>query len=79
MTEDEVNEAQQAWCDGLVAISKAYKQGGDYTGLAGKFIDDLYDFQDGRVFFRPTLAMARAHSRPVRPVKAWPLQVCAAL
>ena len=66
MTEDEVNEAQQAWCDGLVAISKAYKKGGDYRGLAGKFIDDLYDFQDGRVFFRPTLAMAPQNFRTTR-------------
>ncbi|MCE9556718.1 MAG: hypothetical protein K8T91_25495 [Planctomycetes bacterium] len=58
ITEDEVNAAQQAWCDGLVRISKIHKEGGDYTAAASQFIDDLYDFKDGKVFFRPTLAVA---------------------
>ena len=60
ITEAEVNAAQQAWCDGLVAIGKVYKDGGDYKTFASRFIDDTYDFKDGRVFFRPTLAVAPA-------------------
>ena len=66
ITEEEVNEAQQAWCDGLVEISRAYSDGGDYRKLAETFIDDLYDFQDGRVFFRPTLANAPRNFRTTR-------------
>jgi len=66
ITEEEVNEAQQAWCDGLVAISRAYTERGDYRGLANRFIDDLYDFEDGRVFFRPTLAAAPQNFRTTR-------------
>lgn len=57
ITEKEVNAAQQAWCDGLVAICRAYRDGGDYRRLAGDFIDRMYDFAEGRVFFRPTLAL----------------------
>lgn len=58
ITPEEVNAAQQAWCDGLVNIGKVYKEGGDYKGVASKFIDDAYDFTGGRTFFRPTLATA---------------------
>jgi hypothetical protein len=66
ITEREVNEAQQAWCDGLVEISRAYSEGGNYRALAEGFIDDLYDFQNGRVFFRPTLANAPRNFRTTR-------------
>src|SRR6516165_1062285 len=58
ITEKEVQAAQQAWCDGLVQIGKVYKDGGDYKAAASRFLDELYDFQEGKVFFRPTLAAA---------------------
>jgi hypothetical protein len=56
ITEKEVNAAQQAWCDGLIEICRAYPDG-EYKKLAGDFIDRMYDFEKGRVFFRPTLAL----------------------
>ncbi|HQR09452.1 MAG TPA: hypothetical protein PLN21_21700 [Gemmatales bacterium] len=59
ITEAEVNAAQQAWCDGLVMIGKVYKEGGDYRALAAKIIDDAYDYQEGKVFFKPTLAFGK--------------------
>jgi hypothetical protein len=59
ITEAEVNAAQQAWCDGLVKISKAHKEGGDYKATASKLIDDLYDYKEGKVFFKPTLAFGK--------------------
>lgn len=66
ITEDEVNKAQREWCDRLVETSRAYPNG-DYRKLANEFIDDLYDFQEGRVFFRPTLAMAPRNFRTTKP------------
>jgi len=57
ITEAEVNAAQQAWCDGLIKIGKVYKEHGDYKAAASQVIDDEYDFKEGRVFFRPTLAV----------------------
>lgn len=56
ITEAEVNAAQQAWCDGLVKISKVHKAGGDYKAVAAQLIADLYDYREGKVFFKPTLA-----------------------
>ncbi len=69
ITEDEVNEAQQKWCDGLISISREYTargENGNYRAMAEEFIDDMYDFSKGRVFFRPTLAMVPQNFRTTR-------------
>ena len=56
ITEADVNAAQTAWCDALVTIGRVYGEGGDYKAVASRLIDDLYDYKDGTVFFKPTLA-----------------------
>jgi hypothetical protein len=56
ITEKDVNAAQTAWCDALVTIGQVYSTGGDYRAVASLVIDELYDYQDGTVFFKPTLA-----------------------
>jgi hypothetical protein len=67
ITVDEVNKAQDDWCNGLVAISQAYSNNRDYyRTLAIDFIDRLYDFEEGRVFFRPTLAHAPHNFRTTK-------------
>jgi len=66
ITEAEVNAAQQAWCDGLVRIGKVYKEGGDYRAAASQVLDDLYDYNKGKVFFKPTLASGKNTFRPTR-------------
>ena len=59
ISEAEVNAAQQAWCDGLMKIGKVHKDGGDFKAVASKLIDDLYDYKEGSVFFKPTLAFGK--------------------
>lgn len=66
ITEAEVNAAQQAWCDGLVRIGKVHAEGGDYEGAAKQVIDDLYDYKEGKVFFKPTLAFGKNTFRSTR-------------
>lgn len=66
ITKEQVNQAQQAWCDGLVAIGRMHAEGKDYRAFAAKFIDDTYDFAEGRVFFKPTLAI---HPRQFRKTR----------
>ena len=66
ITEAQVNAAQQAWCDGLVNVSQTHAKGGDAKAVAGKMIDDLYDYADGKVFFKPTLAFGPRTFRPTR-------------
>ena len=56
ITYDEVNAAQQAWCDALVKIGKIKEDGGDYKAFAEQVLTDAYNYDYGKVFFKPTLA-----------------------
>lgn len=56
ITYEEVNAAQQAWCEGLVKIGSMYESGEDYTTFASQMIDNAYNYNFGKVFFKPTLA-----------------------
>lgn len=66
LTEADVNAVQQAWCDGLVKIGSVHQEGGDYTAVASRLIDDLYDYKEGKVFFKPTLAFGKNAFRSTR-------------
>ncbi|MCU0962540.1 MAG: hypothetical protein MUF48_20790 [Pirellulaceae bacterium] len=55
VTEEEINAAQQAWCDALVEIGRRYEAGEDYRAFAEQVLTDAYDYDDGQVFFKPTL------------------------
>jgi hypothetical protein len=56
ITYAEVNAAQQAWCDALVKIGQLKEEGGDYKGFAEQVLSDAYNYDNGKVFFKPTLA-----------------------
>ena len=56
ITYDEVNAAQQAWCDALVKIGKLKEEGGDYKAFASEVLSSAYNYDSGKVFFKPTLA-----------------------
>lgn len=52
----DVEGTQREWGDGIVAISEAHRNGGDYVGIATNHIHTLYGYQTGPVLFKPTLA-----------------------
>jgi hypothetical protein len=54
ITEAEVAQAQQTWADGIVAIGKAFTDGGDYKALATDHLKSLYGYSLGKVLFKPT-------------------------
>ena len=56
ITEEEVISAQKDWSDGLIKISNNHKNNLDYISQAINYIDRLYDYADGKVLFKPTLA-----------------------
>ena len=56
ITYAEVNAAQQAWCDALVEIGRLKETGGDYKAYAEKVLSEAYNYDYGKVFFKPTLA-----------------------
>jgi hypothetical protein len=66
VTERDVNAAQQSWCDALVEIGRVYGEGGNYAAAADRLIDELYDYKDGTVFFKPTLAFGENSFRSTK-------------
>jgi hypothetical protein len=66
ITKAEVNAAQQAWCDALVAIGKTHNEGGDAKALAEKVLSEAYYYDEGDVFFKPTLAYGKNTFRPTK-------------
>lgn len=59
ITEQEVLEAQKAWGEGIVKIGKVYLEKGDYKTAAIEHINNFYNYQEGVVLFKPTLASAK--------------------
>ena len=56
ITHHDIDNAQQAWGEGIVAIAKAHSEGGDYEGVARNHVETLYAYGMGDVLFKPTLA-----------------------
>ena len=56
MTHHDIDNAQQAWGDGIVAIAKAHSDGGDFEAVARNHVETLYAYGMGDVLFKPTLA-----------------------
>ena len=55
ITKADVLAAQKAWGEGIVAISKTYKDGGDFKARASEHINTLYAYGIAPVMFKPTL------------------------
>ena len=57
ITEEEVQEAQEAWGKAVVAVGKVYSDGGDYKSVGKAGLDVLYGYHSGfDVLFKPTKA-----------------------
>jgi len=56
VTLGDVEDAQQAWGEGIVAIATAYSTGGDYVEVARNHVETLYAYGLTAVLFKPTLA-----------------------
>ncbi len=65
-TEQMVVETLQLWCDNVVKIGAIYSEGGDYTAAADKVLSDNYDYDNGKVLFKPTLAFGPQTFRPTK-------------
>ncbi|CAG45295.1 conserved hypothetical protein [Francisella tularensis subsp. tularensis FSC198] len=56
MNRQDIDKALAKWKNGLLKISKTYREGGDYKQLAHDFIKDMYAYDNSEVLFKPTLA-----------------------
>jgi hypothetical protein len=64
----QVMQAQQAWCDALLSISRAYRSGGfsQARATAEKVLDQAYGYAYGPVAFKPTLTSGAQTFRPTK-------------
>ena len=56
---EEIEAAQKAWGDALVALGQVYLDGGDIKARAQQLLNDLYGYHVGQVIFKPTLAASK--------------------
>ena len=56
VTLGDVEDAQQAWGEGIVAIATAHSTGGDYVEVARNHVETLYAYGLTAVLFKPTLS-----------------------
>lgn len=56
ITEEMVINAQKAWAESLLKISKTHADGGDYKKVANEVLDKGYNYENGIVLFKPTLS-----------------------
>lgn len=68
ISEAQVLQAQRAWCDALLSISRAYRTGGFplARATAEKVLDSAYGYEYGPVAFKPTLTSGQQTFRPTR-------------
>ncbi|MBM3429763.1 MAG: hypothetical protein FJX99_02120, partial [Bacteroidetes bacterium] len=57
-TKEMVESTLQLWCDNVVLVGKTYAENGDVKKLATQILSDNYDYDKGKVLFKPTLAFA---------------------
>lgn len=61
-----VKDTLQLWCDNVVLIGKIYSDGDDYVSAANKVLTENYDYDNGKVLFKPTLAFGPQTFRPTK-------------
>ena len=68
ITEQELADARKIWGDAVIAVSKAFEEGGidAATEVANGALDAAYGYNLGPVLFKPTLASGEQTFRPTK-------------
>ncbi len=56
ISKEEVIAAQKSWGDGIIKIGEAFLKKEDYKEVAKEHIKKHYNYEEGEVLFKPTLA-----------------------
>ncbi len=65
-TEKQVLDTLQLWCDNVVLVGKTYAEGGNVSNVCNKILSDNYDYDNGKVLFKPTLTFGNQTCRPTK-------------
>jgi len=61
-----VKTTLQGWCDAVVAMGAVYSSGGDVSAFADQVLSTAYDYDYGKVLFKPTLTSGEQTFRPTK-------------
>jgi hypothetical protein len=61
-----VTETLQVWCNNIVAVGKVHSEGGDVRAIVNKVLTDNYDYDSGKVLFKPTLTFGEQTFRATK-------------
>ncbi|MBM3442516.1 MAG: hypothetical protein FJX89_07430 [Bacteroidetes bacterium] len=64
--EQMVETTLQAWCDAVIATGKVHTNGGDVMTFANQVLNAAYDYENGKVLFKPTLTSGEQTFRPTQ-------------
>ncbi len=56
ITKEEVIQFQKDWGESIIKIGKIYLENGDYKSAAIEHVNRFYNYKEGSVLFKPTLA-----------------------
>ncbi len=59
ITREEIVSVQKDWGDRIVLIGEVYTNNGDYQAFATELVNQLYDYDESTVLFKPTKASVR--------------------
>ncbi len=65
-SEEMVIDTLQLWCDNVIQVGKAFSEDADVEKIATKILTDNYDYDNGKVLFKPTLAFGPQTFRPTK-------------
>ncbi len=65
-TDQLVVDSLQLWCDNVVRIGKIHSEGGDVAATAAQILSDNYDYDKGKVLFKPTLTFGLQNFRSTK-------------
>lgn len=57
ITSNEIKLSQEVWGNGVVEIGAENQSGGDAEARARRHVDELYNYQNGPVLFKPTMTV----------------------
>ena len=66
INEQAILDAQKAWGEGIVKIGQVFLEQGDYRAAAEDHINAFYNYPEGPVLFKPTMASGEQTFRTTR-------------
>ncbi len=66
ITEQIIKDTLETWCNNVVKVGKVFTDGGDVTAAANDILSNNYDYDNGKVLFKPTLAFGDQTFRPTK-------------